>query len=426
MCMSWTFSVVMASLVSVVVAADEPATASRDFEVKAGPHHRRKTAVTVALPESLAARRAFTLEDLDAKKPVPVQLLPESGVGRAVVFLLDDLKSGTSRRFRLSASSRANDDDTACVCTDDGKSLNLKVEGRTVLSYHHTVVEPPLGMDALYRRSGYIHPLLTPSGKEVTGDFAPDHAHQHAMFFAWVNTTYAGRKVDFWNQQNRTGRVRALDVLDMQSGPVFTSFTVRQRHEDLTASDSPAPVLNETWTVRAYKTDPVSGMFLLDFSSTQTCAGLTSLQVNKYHYGGFGIRGNSAWFDPAAKGDDLPDPAKSGESEFLTSEGKYRADGNHTRPRWVDLTGKVNGAFAGVTVLDAPSNFRFPQPVRLHPNKPYFCFAPMVEGPFTIEPGKPYLSQYRVISHDGSPDVKIIERLWNDLAEPPSVTFMRE
>ena len=408
-----------------MAAADEPATGSRDFEVSAGPHDRREIPVTAVLPESFAERRAFTLEDLDAKKPVPVQLLAENGVGRAAVFLLEDLKAGTARRFRLSPVSieRGKEAPTPCVCRDDGKSLTLKIEGRTVLSYHHTVVEPPAGMDPLYRRSGYIHPLFTPSGKEVTGDFARDHAHQHALFFAWVNTTYAGRKVDFWNQQNRTGRVRALDVLDMQSGPVYTSFSVRQRHEDLTASEGPAPVLNEVWTVRAYKTGPASGRFLIDFSSTQTCAGPTSLQVNKYHYGGFGIRGNSAWYDPLAKGDDLPDPARSGESEFLTSEGKHRADGNHTRPQWVDLSGKVEGAFAGVTVLDDPSNFRFPQPVRLHPNKPYFCFAPMVEGPFTIEPAKPYRSRYRVISHDGSPDVKMIERSWNGLAEPPSVTF---
>ena len=75
----------------------------------------------------------------------------------------------------------------------------------------------------------------------------------------------------------------------------------------------------------------------------------------------------------------------------------------------------------GVTVLDHPGNFRFPQPVRLHPNKPYFCFAPMVLGEFEISPGHPYTSRYRLYVHDGPPDAADIERLWNDYAAPPVV-----
>ena len=55
-------------------------------------------------------------------------------------------------------------------------------------------------------------------------------------------------------------------------------------------------------------------------------------------------------------------------------------------------------------MLDHPANFRSPQPVRLHPNKPYFCFAPMVPGAFEIAPGRPYVSRYRLVLHDGRPD----------------------
>ncbi len=393
------------------------------FEVTAGTHDRRETPMFHALPASLNGAKAFRLEDVESKKSLPVQVVPEAAGVRSVVFMLDELKAGTSRRYRLISvePGRSNDAAASCVCSDDGKTLTLKVGGRNVLTYRREVVEPPPGIDPLYRRSGYIHPLLTPSGKEVTGDFAPDHAHQHALFFAWVNTNYAGRKVDFWNQQGRTGRVRALDIIDVQSGPVFAGFRVRQRHEDLTASDGPAPVLNEVWTVRAYKVSPDSGRFLIDFLSTQTCAGPTPLVLNKYIYGGLGIRGNTRWYDPSADGDNPPDPSKSGESDFLTSEGKHRTEGNHTKPRWVDLSGKLDGAFAGLTVLDDPRNFRFPQPVRLHPNKPYFCFAPVVEKGFTIEPGTPYVSRFRLVPHDGAPEPKAIDRLWSDLGEPPAV-----
>jgi hypothetical protein len=193
------------------------------------------------------------------------------------------------------------------------------------------------------------------------------------------------------------------------------------QHDDLSAPGGPEKVLNETWHIVAHD---VPGFVVLDIESEQQCAGTKPLKINEYRYGGFGIRGNRQWFDPSVKGNDLPDPARSGRSDFLTSEGKHRGDGNHTRPRWVDLSGEVDGRVGGVTVLDHPGNFRFPQPIRLHPNKPYFCFAPMVLGEFEIVPGKLYISRYRLIVHDGPPDPKTIERLWNDYADPPVVRII--
>jgi hypothetical protein len=59
-------------------------------------------------------------------------------------------------------------------------------------------------------------------------------------------------------------------------------------------------------------------------------------------------------------------------------------------------------------------NFRAPQHVRIHPDKPYFCFAPMVDGSFKIEPGEKYVSRYRylITSEAANPDK--IEKFWKD------------
>jgi hypothetical protein len=206
-------------------------------------------------------------------------------------------------------------------------------------------------------------------------------------------------------------------TLSTTSGPVYGQFNARLFHEDLKAQ---VPVLDEDWTVRAYN---VADRFIVDFESIQRCVGTEPLTINEYHYGGFALRGNRAWFDPTVKGNDPPNPARSGQSDFLTSEGKGRADGNHSRPRWVDLSGRVDGKSGGMAILDYPGNFRFPQPVRLHPNKPYLSFAPMVLGPFSLESGKPYVSRYRLIVHDGPADAKAIERAWSDYTDPPHVRF---
>ena len=90
------------------------------------------------------------------------------------------------------------------------------------------------------------------------------------------------------------------------------------------------------------------------------------------------------------------------------------------------FSGQVDGKSAGVAILDSPSNFRFPQPVRLHPNKPYFCFSPMVDDEFAITRGHPYVSRYRLYIHDGPPDPEAIERVWHDYAEPPRVRIVED
>jgi hypothetical protein len=391
--------------------------------VEAGAHSRRHTPVVFELPEALKDAGAVKLTQLDPERPVDAQVLTVAGKRPQVIFLLDALPAGATRRYRLEAAEPSQDQQRAVTCLDDGGQIQLSVGDRPVLRYHAEVVEAPVEVEPYYRRSGQIHPLFTPSGRIVTDDFPPDHAHQHAVFFAWVNTTFQGRHLDFWNQREQTGRITHAATLGTVSGPVFGQFQVRLRHEDLTAPGGPTPVLDEVWTVRAYN---VSDVFLVDFESQQSCASSEPLTINKYHYGGMGLRGNRAWFDAAVKGNDPPDPSRSGASDFLTSEGKNRATGNHTRPTWVDLSGALGDQPGGVALFDHPENFRFPQPVRLHPNKPYFCFAPMVVDAFEIAPGRPYLSRYRFVVHDGPPDRNTLERFGNDYSRPPQVRITEE
>jgi Methane oxygenase PmoA len=435
-------------------AADAPRAVV--YEVSAGKYERRDVPLIVPLPKGWENEVGLSLLDLETNRPVSVQVVPYHVKGFYGVswIVRAAIPAGKTRRYRLSNELSKAAAERSVHAFHDGRperveldepgrvnpepkarTLTLKVGDRPVLTYHAAITRPPAGIDPVFARGGFLHPLQTPSGAVVTDDFPPDHAHQHGVFFAWVNTTFEGRHVDFWNQKTRTGRVEpdtaAAYETDVSGGPVFGELLATLRHDDLTAPANPriqilgkdvTPpepklVLREEWLILVYDLD---GMFVVDFQSAQHIDH-HPLLINKYHYGGFGLRGNRAWLDPTVTGDDAPDPAKSAASDFLTSDGKRRSDGNHTRPRWVDLSGRVNGKFAGVTVLDDPSNFRFPQPVRLHPNKPYFCFAPMVEDAFTLQVGKPYVSRYRLLLHDGPPDKEAIERAWRDYAEPPEV-----
>jgi len=428
-------------LAGAAAASDAPAVV---FEVNAGAHDRRDTPIMVELPSSLRDANGFSLENLDNHTFVPVQTMAYhvKGFFGVAWILRDPLPAHATRRYRLSTDYRnaASRPGGGVHAFADGEPLvhnsggldkhrtgTLRVGDRPVLTYQAAVALPPTPIDPVYRRSGFIHPLQSPSGRVVTDDFPPDHAHQHGLFFAWVNSTFEGRSVDFWNQHKQTGRVSQLTPGEVyrntiSGGQVFGELLVELLHEDLTAPGGPKPVLREQWQILVYD---IPGHFLVDFESAQHIID-EKLTLNEYHYGGFGLRGSRQWVDPKVQGENPPDPARSGRSDFLTSEGKNRSNGNHTRPRWVDLSGEVDGEFAGITILDNPGNFRFPQPVRIHPNKPYLSLTPPVEGEFAITRGHPYASRYRLLIHDGPPDSKAIERAWHDYSEPPGIRIVED
>ena len=270
-------------------------------------------------------------------------------------------------------------------CIESEAAIEIRSGESLVMRYHKQPSAEAAKNDPLYSRTGYIHPLCTPSGRVVTGDFAPDHPHQHGLFFAWTKTSFDGRSPEFWNQKQGSGRVAYEKTLAIHSGPGDTGFDVAHRFEDLTAPGGAEPVLEETWKVRV---SLVGGRYQIDLHSSQQCAGEKPLVIEKYHYGGMAIRGNADWLD------EVPD-------RITTSEGKDRVAGNHTRPKWVKMAGHLEGAACGVVAIPHPGNFRAPQWVRLHPSKPYFVFSPMVEEPFTMEAGKTYESRFRFVVFDG-------------------------
>ncbi|TWT69151.1 hypothetical protein Pan14r_14350 [Crateriforma conspicua] len=290
------------------------------------------------------------------------------------------------------------------VLTETEDTIRITLREKPVLEYVKTARPVPSGLDQYYQRSGYIHPVFTPTGEQVTGDYPLDHAHQHALFFAWTKATFDGTNVDFWNQAKQQAGIdfRGLSQIKRSrkrvSFCVSHAFTVGQGNERMDA-------IHETWTVSVYLTP--SDHFLFDVESRQRCASDKPLRIEEYHYGGMAVRGNATWLKVNADRTIQP-----GDLQFLTSEGKDRWDGNHTRPHWVAMSGQIAGQDVSLTVLCHPDNFRAPQPVRLHPNKPYFCFAPSVVGEFKIKPGEEYVSRYRYLVTSKPVDVDLVEKHW--------------
>ena len=374
------------------------------IRIQAGPQGRQSGMIECILPEALSPAEFYGLIRGEDGKAVPTQLSSKSPK-RLFWCLEKPLAANAFRDYEVIEKSKASPE--KMTCQNRGGKLVIASGDNPILTYHHKVLTPPEGIPSLYQRSGFIHPLVTPGGRVVTDDFPPDHAHQHGVFRAWVNTKYLGKKVDFWNQHRNTGDVKHLKIEQIRSGPVFAEFSVELEHQQTLPGSPPLTILREQWHVRAHRCD---NTYLVDIVSEQQAATANPLEILEYHYGGFAFRGHRDW-------------NADSDFEFQTSGRDGRLSGNHTRPNWVLMTGPVEGAFASCLAMGHPSNFRHPQPVRLHPKMPYFCFAPMVLGDFAITPESSLKGQIRLVLSDGKMQPETAKTHWVNYSQPIQATF---
>ncbi|MBN2416211.1 PmoA family protein [bacterium] len=295
---------------------------------------------------------------------------------------------------------------------DDGRGLDVLVHGRSVLRYNYAPVPPPEGADSLFTRSGFIHPVRTPGDQVLTAIHPSDHIHHLGIWTPWTKTAYAGRHPDFWNLGDGTGTVRFERFLSRASGGVFSGFRAVQLFVDLTARPEETPVLEEVWDIRCWVSAPPGDSRLIwDFTITQSCAGGTPLLLEEYRYGGFGFRGRRDWNET--------------NSDYLTSDGKTRKDGNGARVRWCRVMGTLGGGTGGILFLSHPGNHAHPEPVRIWPQgEVFFGFCPVVYGEWLLEPGHTYVRRYRAVTFDGDLDRDTAETLWRQFSEPPQSTII--
>jgi hypothetical protein len=395
--MQWVVASALFLLGVQAMAAD---SAGFSLTVSAGATARRDCIVEFALPEGLKTTPT-ALKD-PAGKWLPVQV----GLDGKACFLLPALEANQS----LTLEAVTGGDVAQAVKAEAAEGrVAFTVQGKPVLTYLHAKTPLPDGYDAAFQRGGYIFPVLTPSGKLVVDDYPPNHKHHHGLWAAWTKTAFDGRTPDFWNMGGKTGTVEPVALDASWSGPVHGGFKARHQYVDLKAQPKPVTVLNEIWEGRVYSVGEADAKYrVLDLNIRQTCATDQPLKLPKYHYGGIGIRGNRAWDG-------------KGNMTTLTSEGKARETANESTGRWCHLGGQVDGEPAGIAVLCHPSNFRAPQPMRVHPTEPFFCYAPSQGGDWEIKPGDTYTMRYRFIVADGPADKTELDRLWTDYAEPPKV-----
>ena len=386
--------------------------------VKAGDTARIDTPMSVALPAEINAYRPMRLVEVKGASRTPVACQVAQGAPRTLHWMLGGATAaGATRTFEMLRGEPVAGEGVVLSLND--RTLDVSFKGAPLFSYNHAHVIPPAGVSPDYIRSGYITPMFSPSGRQLTEDFPSDHYHHKGIWFPWTSTEFEGRPVDFWNLAARQGTVQYAGFTGMESGPVFGRFLVKHEHVDLTRSEAGRVVLEETWDVRIWAAGGREvGTWLWDLTSAQTCVADSPLRLKAYRYGGFGYRGPKEWKDAAYR--------------VLTSEGHTKENGHGKRSRWAAHSGVIDGAWSTVVFMCHPSNERYQdggaegvgEPMRIWASGGcFFNYCPIQKDPMDLKPGETHFFTYRVHVHEGAIDRDASERAWRDFAHPPEVTL---
>ncbi len=169
----------MKATLILLSAAALTSFAAESLTVEAGDFDRRETIVEFKLPTGV---KANALVD-SAGQSTALQVNPD---GRAW-FIERDLKRGARKTYTL---GNAGVRQTVAALGGDG-SVTFQAFGKTGLVYRTEKTElPPNRPDLtpIFQRGGYIHPVLSPSGKQITDDYPSNHKHHHGIWFAWTHT----------------------------------------------------------------------------------------------------------------------------------------------------------------------------------------------------------------------------------------------
>jgi hypothetical protein len=282
--------------------------------------------------------------------------------------------------------------------------LQITVDHRALVSYQSAPMASPKG-GAAFKGSNFIHPLKTPSGFVVTDLQPDDHLHHFGLWWPWKYVVTQGRKVLCWELQRGDGIIEAQTSERTDSG-----FTAKSIYVDRKAPGGPATLINETLGVgiSSIVDKPARG-YCLDLAITHEVTGNSPLEILKYRYSGFALRGTPAWH--------------ADNSTVLTSEGNDYTASNTTRARWVRIEGDANkGHTAGVIMMSHPGNHAHPEKLRTwdpktHKGAIFINFNPVQDASWTFQPDKTYTRRYRLFVYDGKVSTEQAETLWKNYQE---------
>lgn len=389
------FAQIQLNLKPAAPSPASPPSPQRQIVVEAGKFDRQSTVVQVNLDAPADAKMA--LRDPHGRT------LPLQVTGGRAAFLVEGLKAGTSATYTVIDTPKKAPPARVTIDGANPAIIGVKLDGKPVLQYEgRATTEPRTDVPANLIRSGFIHPVFSPAGAVLTEAYPEEQSRHLGLWSYWQYAKAGGKVADLWNKPGETGRVYMESKGPTWEGPVHGGFESRQLFAGLKAFDGKT-LLRESWKVTVYAGRPGRQPYLLfDLETEQTSPPDMAVEVPQSNFGGLAFRGRSEWTKP---------------------EGRLRrllSETGTTRARWAFLGGQMRGKTAGLAILGDPANLGAPQAVADTGTQPVINLVPNKDKAIKIEPGAPYRARYRFVALDGQPDAKLLERLWNDFAFPPT------
>lgn len=346
------------------------------------------------------------------KEPVLFQI--EQGDPRKMHWMVKT-GSGTSRKHLFELVREKPMVSEGIMATAKEGTLIIHKGEQNLLQYFYKTVYPPPGIDTAYRRSGFIHPLWSPNGQVLTRIQPPDHYHHYGIWNPWTQVEFEGDVIDFWNINSKQGTVRFANFITIQSGAVFSEFKALHEHVVFKKEGGEKVALNEIHGVKVYSTGDDQDAFIVDFNIQMNCATGSPFKILEYRYAGLGWRTTEKWTNK--------------NSMVLTSEGKSRKDADGSKARWCIVQGEIDNDYAGVVMMSFPTNYNYPEPLRIWPENQYdrgdmFAnFCPTKDMDWLLNPYRNYVLRYRMLVFNGRFDKEKAESAWHYFANPPQVTI---
>ncbi len=361
------------------------------------------------LPDSL-----LQLVKLDDHTTTPIPFQVEHVEDRVLIWFLQDQKDG-EQQYELIHKKFSKDEFPQVQIENDKGAFTISSAGSNLLQYHSELVYPPAGVDSVFKRSGFIHPIWTPNSQVLTRIQPADHYHHYGIWNPWTHVLFEDDTVDFWNLYKKQGTVRFKKLLSTSIGSVYAGIKVELEHIVFKNDTTEKVALREFQTIRV---TPVQEdkYFLVDIKIEMECATESPFHILEYRYGGLGWRATEEW-----------NPQNS---EVLTSENKTRKDADGSTARWCMVQGQFRNDKGGMVLLSHPENYNHPEPLRIWPEdsnggEMFVNIAPTKFDDWLLNPHQAYTLQYRFVVFNGrfTPEEAALQ--WQQYVYSPTVEIQK-
>ncbi|MFN2438978.1 MAG: PmoA family protein [Chitinophagaceae bacterium] len=356
------------------------------------------------------------LVEVLGKKRIPVDHQIDNNGQRSLHWMIDPQAGNATRIFELIKRARLPKEPAIKIINADGY-LTFSSHNKNLLRYNYKTIYPPAGVDTVYKRSGFIHPLWSPRGQELSRINAPDHYHHWGLWNPWTQVLFEKDTIDFWNLAKKQATVRFANFLSTTNGAVFAEYKALHEHIVFKKSGEQKVAINEVQSVRIYAPKKDQNYYIADITINLKCAGESPVLLLEYRYGGLGLRATAQW--------------NKDNSEVLTSEGKNRAASDGTTARWCMVQGAVDNDRAGLVMMSHRANYNHPEPLRVWPENMnnrgdvFINFSPTKNKSWQLLPGKEYLLKYRLLVFNDVFSNEKAEAAWQNFVAPPAITLKK-